>query len=89
MSDDHVSEGTEDDALTRTSDGGLSSDRVPLQYRDTTGSITWDRTIPQLKRFVEDGGTLLAIGDATAIAERIGVPDPAATGEETFPSAAT
>ncbi len=63
-----------DDALTRTSDGGLSSDRVPLQYRDTTGSITWDRTIPQLKRFVEDGGTLLAIGDATAIAERIGVP---------------
>ena len=36
--------------------------------------MTWDRTIPQLKRFVEDGGTLLAIGDATAIAERIGLP---------------
>ena len=63
-----------DDALTRASDAGVSSDRIPAQYRDTTGSVTWDRTIPQLTRFVEDGGTLLAIGDATAIAERIGLP---------------
>jgi hypothetical protein len=32
------------------------------------------RTIPQLKAFVEGGGTLLAIGDSTAVANHFGLP---------------
>jgi hypothetical protein len=49
-------------------------ERVPPEYRATVGSISWDRTVPELRRFVEQGGTLLAIGQATVVAERLGVP---------------
>jgi hypothetical protein len=49
-------------------------ERVPPEYRPALGNLTWDRTVPQLRRFVEAGGTLLAIGGATTIAERLGVP---------------
>ena len=38
--------------------------RLPAEYRGTTGAISRARTLPQLKQFVEDGGTLIAIGDA-------------------------
>ena len=47
---------------------------VPAEYRATTGTITTDRTVPRLREFVEDGGTLILIGDSTSIAESIGVP---------------
>ena len=64
-----------DEALAgRGGDGGLPPERVPPRYRPMLGSITWDRTVPQLRRFVEDGGTLIAIGDATAVGERLGLP---------------
>jgi hypothetical protein len=43
------------------------------EFRDTIGAITWQRTVPQLKAFVENGGTLIAIGDSTIVAESLGV----------------
>ena len=43
-------------------------------YRDTTGAVTIGRTIPQLRAFVEAGGTLLAIGGSTAIGSYLGLP---------------
>jgi hypothetical protein len=58
---------------SRREDGSDVAD-VPAEYRATTGSITWNRTVPQLKDFVERGGTLLLIGGAVAVAERLGVP---------------
>jgi hypothetical protein len=45
---------------------------VPAEYRHTIGSMTTERTLPRLKEFVEDGGTLLLIGDSTRIAGAIG-----------------
>ncbi|MDR1225134.1 MAG: hypothetical protein LBL07_19975, partial [Tannerella sp.] len=36
--------------------------------------ITADKTIPQLRRFAEDGGTLIAIGSSTALAYHFGLP---------------
>jgi hypothetical protein len=47
---------------------------VPPEYLATTGTITTERTIPRLKQFVEDGGTLILIGDSTSIAASLGVP---------------
>ena len=47
---------------------------VPAQYRHTVGSISWSRTLPALKQFVDDGGTVLTIGQASEIAERLGAP---------------
>ena len=64
-----------DDALTRASDArALERPRCPRSIGTRPEASPGIATIPQLTRFVEDGGTLLAIGDATAIAERIGLP---------------
>jgi hypothetical protein len=49
-------------------------ERLPEEYRGTTGTITRDRTVPQLKAFVEGGGTLLAVGGSTVIGSMLGVP---------------
>jgi hypothetical protein len=39
---------------------------VPPEYREQIGRVTAERTIPELRRFVESGGTIVAIGDAAA-----------------------
>jgi hypothetical protein len=56
--------------------GGRRTDPadVPPEYRSTTGVISWERTVPELKEFVERGGTLVAIGNSTTIAESLGAP---------------
>jgi len=59
--------------LSRREDG-TDIESVPAEYRSTTGSLTWSRTLPPLKQFVNDGGTLILIGGATVIGERLGVP---------------
>jgi hypothetical protein len=55
-------------------DDGTGIGNVPEEYRATIGSMTWDHTVPQLKQFVENGGTLLLVGGATEIARRMGAP---------------
>jgi len=47
---------------------------LPVEYRDRTGSVTVARTIPQLRAFVEQGGTVLAVGSSTRLAKHLGVP---------------
>jgi hypothetical protein len=47
---------------------------IPEEFRDRLGSITADRTIPQLRTFVDNGGTIIAIGSATSIAAHLGLP---------------
>ena len=48
--------------------------KVPAEYADEVGEITRTQTIPALKRFVEEGGTLLAIGRAAVVARHLGLP---------------
>jgi hypothetical protein len=46
----------------------LPGEAAPVSgVRGSDGAVTRTRTAPQLRRFVEEGGTLLAIGGATAI----------------------
>src|SRR5690606_38761731 len=45
--------------------GNEAASDLPPEYAGTTGSMTWDRTVPQLERFVRDGGTLMLIGGST------------------------
>jgi hypothetical protein len=48
---------------------------IPVEYRSQLGSITGDRTVPQLKAFVEAGGTIIALGDsAMNLAGHLGLP---------------
>jgi len=42
--------------------GGPDTTALPAEFRRMVGSITAERTIPQLKRFAEAGGTIITIG---------------------------
>jgi hypothetical protein len=46
--------------------GGTAPASIPAEYRDQVGSVTADRTMPQIKQFVENGGTVVAIGTSAA-----------------------
>ena len=47
---------------------------IPEQYRAWLGHITDSRTIPQIKKFVEEGGSVVAAGSSSGLAELLGVP---------------
>jgi hypothetical protein len=52
-----------------------SASEIPAEYRDQLGRVTAERTIPQLKQFLESGGTIVAIGDSAAnLVEYLGLP---------------
>jgi hypothetical protein len=52
----------------------LESARIPAEFRSMVGSITTRKTVPELKKFVEAGGTVLAIGSSTAFGSQVGLP---------------
>ena len=47
---------------------------IPAEYRDRVGTITAARTFAQLRKFMEDGGTVVTIGNATSLAMQLGLP---------------
>jgi len=47
---------------------------LPAEYRGRRGNITTARTLPHLKKFLEDGGTILTVGSSTALATQLGLP---------------
>ncbi|HTS76387.1 MAG TPA: M14 metallopeptidase family protein, partial [Bryobacteraceae bacterium] len=49
--------------------GQVDPATVPAEYRAWMGRITEDKTIPQLKKFVESGGSIVTIGSSTGMAE--------------------
>ena len=52
----------------------MPSDSVPNEYRNQLGTVTAAQTIPALRRFVEEGGTIVTIGSSTALAQHLGLP---------------
>ncbi|MDR0866234.1 MAG: hypothetical protein LBO74_15075 [Candidatus Symbiothrix sp.] len=53
---------------------GNNTPDVPDEYKDRTGNITAEKTIPQLRSFVEEGGVLVAIGSSTDLGYHLGLP---------------
>ncbi len=47
---------------------------IPAEYADRLGRISADTTAPQLKKFMEQGGTIIAIGDGANLAKMLAVP---------------
>jgi Zinc carboxypeptidase len=47
---------------------------VPPEYQPRLGSLTVAKSLQPIQSFVENGGTLLTIGNATSIAYRLGLP---------------
>ncbi|RDV17276.1 peptidase [Pontibacter diazotrophicus] len=52
----------------------LNPNEVPAEYRAHLGKITADKSIPQLKSFMEAGGTVVTIGSSTNLAYHLGLP---------------
>jgi len=49
-------------------------ENVPQEYKHMLGQITPEKTIPQLLKFMQEGGTVLAIGGSTALASYASLP---------------
>jgi hypothetical protein len=49
-------------------------DSVPAEYRGHMGRISEDKTMAQLKKFVESGGSIVTIGSSTGMGELLGLP---------------
>jgi hypothetical protein len=65
---------------------------IPPEFQAMIGRVTADKTIPQIRKFLEDGGTVLTISGSTALAYHLGLPvanhllEKAADGRETAPA---
>jgi hypothetical protein len=51
-----------------------AADSIPAEFRDRLGRVTVSKTVPELKKFVENGGTVLTIGSSTALGHHLGLP---------------
>ena len=47
---------------------------IPAEFRDRLGSVTVAKTVPELRKFLEAGGTILTIGSSTSLGYHIGLP---------------
>ncbi len=53
---------------------GPDPESVPEEYRARMGNVTVDKTVPQLKAFLEAGGTMITIGSSTSMAYHLDLP---------------
>jgi len=49
-------------------------EEIPAEYRSHLGRITAEKSIPQLKKFLEGGGNIVTIGSSTNLAYHLGLP---------------
>lgn len=47
---------------------------IPAEYRNRLGKVSQEKTIPQLQRFLDDGGMILTIGSSTSLGYYMGLP---------------
>jgi hypothetical protein len=47
---------------------------VPAEYRERLGRVSLKTTIPQLKRFAEEGGTIVAFGGSAVLGHHLELP---------------
>ena len=63
-----------EDALMRAYIGGARDRDIPKEYQHMTGRLTAGKSAPVLKRFLEQGGTVLTIGGSTSLASMLDLP---------------
>lgn len=49
-------------------------DEIPQEYRNQLGRLTAAKSVPELKKFLEAGGTIVTIGSSTSLAYHLGLP---------------
>src|SRR5712671_1130820 len=50
------------------------AESIPSEFRPWLGRVTVGKTVPELKKFVENGGTILTIGSSTSLGYHLGLP---------------
>jgi hypothetical protein len=53
--------------------GGPDSLSIPAEFRGWLGNVTAQTTVPQLKAFLEAGGTIVTVGSSGALAAHLGL----------------
>jgi hypothetical protein len=54
--------------------GQPPADAIPAEFRGMLGRVTVSKTVPELKKFAENGGTVLTIGSSTVLGRHLGLP---------------
>jgi hypothetical protein len=54
--------------------GQPATDTIPAEFRGWLGRVTVAKTVPEIRKFVENGGTVLTIGSSTALGRHLGLP---------------
>jgi hypothetical protein len=49
-------------------------EEIPEKYRTWLGRLTEEKTIPQIQKFLDSGGSVVSIGSSTSMAELLGLP---------------
>lgn len=71
--------------------GNVREADIPEEFRPWLGRLSADTSIPQIKKFLEEGGSVVTIGSATNLAYHLQLPvsnylvEKTATGERTLP----
>lgn len=50
------------------------TDNVPAEFQPWLGAVSVSKTVPQLKAFLEAGGTVVTIGSSTSLAQHLNLP---------------
>lgn len=58
----------------RRGGGSDGTANLPEEFRGMPGRVTTDVTVPRLKQFLEEGGTVVTIGSSTSLADHLGLP---------------
>ncbi|MFO7573854.1 MAG: M14 family metallopeptidase [Bacteroidales bacterium] len=58
----------------RGGSGGQNLDGIPAEYHHMVGSITTEESVPQIKRFLEEGGVVITMESSTNLAYHLDIP---------------
>ena len=54
--------------------GGANTGTIPAEYQKMLGQLTAEKSLPQLKKFLDDGGVIVSSGGATNIGYQLELP---------------
>src|SRR5262249_14080842 len=54
--------------------GQPAADSIPQDFRGWVGRTTVAKTVPEIKKFAENGGTVITIGSSTSLGHHLGLP---------------
>jgi hypothetical protein len=63
-----------DSGMTFQPRGQPAPEKIPAEFRSHLGRISVSKSLPRIKSFVQNGGTLLALGDGAEIAYKLDLP---------------